>query len=210
MSSSPATTFDLYVWQAPRDLDADAAAALLARWHADGADPARSPFDPSSDVGWFHRELRHDLPWLELTSDAVPSTSTRPVWLSTEPEPPARLVAMRLPSDTPRDALESVFGLAVKYDLVVFNARTGRVHRPMEEMADYASATFWPRGAIQAAAAGGLGAIMALVAWLLGIPILSGVLIAIGLFLFSGAVYTFVHEGRKTLGRRGTDVDSRT
>ena len=83
-------TFDLYVWSAPRDLDADQAEALLESWHEEGGDPSESPFEPSSDVGWFHRELTKDAPELEAASDAVPTTSTRPVWLSTEPEPPAR------------------------------------------------------------------------------------------------------------------------
>ena len=52
--------FDLYAWKSPRDLDADAAAALVQRWHDEGADPAASPFEPSEDVGWFHRELTRD------------------------------------------------------------------------------------------------------------------------------------------------------
>ena len=75
-------TFDLYAWKSPRDLDADGAAALVQRWHDEGADPAASPFEPSEDVGWFHRELTRDEPELDVVSDAVPNASTRPVWLS--------------------------------------------------------------------------------------------------------------------------------
>jgi hypothetical protein len=137
--------FDLYVWQSPRDLDADGAAALIEAWQESGGDPSRSPFEPSSDVGWFHRELVKDAPDPEVLSDAVPNPSKTPIWLSTEPEPPAREVAMRLPPNTPRDGLKLIFGLATKYDLVLFNARTRRVTRPLEQMEAYASATFWPR-----------------------------------------------------------------
>jgi hypothetical protein len=49
-------TFDLYAWHSPRDIDEDAAEALLRTWHEEsGGDPARSPFAPSTDVGWFYR-----------------------------------------------------------------------------------------------------------------------------------------------------------
>jgi hypothetical protein len=193
---------DLYVWSAPRDLDADHAEALVAGWEADGGDPARSPFDPSTDVGWFHRELRQDAPDLGVSSDAVPSTSTMPIWLSSADEPPARIVAIRLSPDTPRDDLDTIASLAAKYDLVLFDRVNRRVIRPLDEMAAHAHATFWPAGAIQAATAGGAGLVLAIVAWLPEIPVLSGVLVVIGGFLFVGAVYTFVHEGRATLRDR--------
>ena len=64
-------------------------------------------------------------------------------------------------------------------------------------MAAHASATFWPGGAIQAAVAGGIGGVIAVVAWFLGIPLLSGVLVVVGGFMVVMAVYTFIHEGRK-------------
>jgi hypothetical protein len=64
-------------------------------------------------------------------------------------------------------------------------------------MAAHASATFWPAGAIQAAVAGGVGGVIAVVAWFLDIPLLSGILVVVGGFLVVMAVYTFIHEGRK-------------
>ena len=201
-------TFDLYAWKSPRDLDADAAAALLQRWHDEGADPAASPFEPSEDVGWFHRELTKDEPELDVVSDAVPNTSTRPVWLATDSEPPARLVAIRLASDTTADAVNDVFSLGVKYDLVLFDRRAHRVLLPQEEMAAYASATFWPGGAVQAAVAGGLGLVLALVGWFLPLPIVGWILIIVGGFMFVMAVFTFVHEGRAAMRARGSRSDS--
>ena len=54
--------FDLYVWQSPRDLDNDQAAGLLESWQDAGGDPSTSPFEPSTDVGWFYRELLKDVP----------------------------------------------------------------------------------------------------------------------------------------------------
>ncbi|HEV8671408.1 MAG TPA: hypothetical protein VGS01_11820 [Candidatus Limnocylindria bacterium] len=58
-------TFDLYTRKSPRDLDADQAEALLKSPHETGGDPANSAFEPSTDVGWFYRELTKDLPALE-------------------------------------------------------------------------------------------------------------------------------------------------
>jgi hypothetical protein len=197
-------TVDLYVWSASRDLDADEAEALVARWEADGGDPARSPFEPSTDVGWFHRELRQDAPGLETSSDAVPSSSRTPIWLSSTDEPPARVVAIRLAAHTPRDDFNAIVSLAAKYDLVLFDRSNRRVHRPLDLMAAHAHATFWPGGAIQAAVAGGVGAVTAVVAWMLGIPLISGILVVVGAFLAAGAIYTFVHEGRATLRDRRT------
>src|SRR6185436_5275211 len=63
--------FDLVVWSSPRDLDPDAAGALVRRWLDEGGDPAASPFEASSDIGWFVRELRNDLPDIDVVSDAV-------------------------------------------------------------------------------------------------------------------------------------------
>jgi hypothetical protein len=195
-------TFELYAWKSPRDLNAGEVEALVDSWQESGGDPSTSPFEPSTDVGWFYRELMRDAPRLDVSSDAVPNPSTAPIWLSGTDEPPARVVAVRMAPDTPRDVLDLIFGLATKYDLVLFDARSRRVHLPLEDMAAYASATFWPAGAIQAALAGGVGAVIAIVAWFLPIPVLSWLLVLVGGFLFVMAVYTFVHEGRKAVNAR--------
>lgn len=189
--------FDLYAWKSPRDLDADGAEALLKSWQDTGSDPGTSPFEPSTDVGSFHRELMKNVPGLVVRTDAVPDPSTAPIWLAATPEPPARMVAISLSPTAPRDTLEAIIGLAAKYDLVLFDARSRRVHLPLERMAAHASATFWPAGAIRAAAVGGLGVVIAVVAWFLGIPLLSGLLVVVGGFLVVMAVYTFIHEGRR-------------
>jgi hypothetical protein len=196
-------TFDLYAWKSPRDLDADAIDALLEKWHAAGGDPAMSPFEP--DVSWFYLELTKDEPELGATSDALPNTSKTPIWLGMTPEPPpARVVRIPVAAATPTDALDTVYGLAAKYDLVLYDPRDRGLHLPLEDLAAYASATFWPAGAIQAAVAGGIGLIIAVVAWFVGIPVLSGIAIVIGGFLFVMAVYTFVREGRKAVKARRT------
>jgi len=96
-------TFDLYAWASPRGLDGDAAAAAVAAWDSatpDGVPPphdAGLPFDPSTDVGWFYRELVLDLPGIEAASDVPRSRGTTPLWRSMEEASPARVVAMRLP-----------------------------------------------------------------------------------------------------------------
>jgi hypothetical protein len=198
-------THDLYVWANPRDLDADAAGELIRTWEAAGGDPASSPFEPDSDVGWFHREVTRDLPGIEVRSDAIPSTSRLPIVLSPDPEPPARLVAIELPredAETLRDALAEVYSLAVKYDLVVYEPGRGVIHRPNREMGEYASATFWPRDAIRTVVAIAIGVAVAAGAWSLGIPLLSGVIALFAAFMIGIFVFTLVAEARKALRRR--------
>jgi len=197
-------TFDLYAWKSPRDLDAAGVEALLDEWQAAGGDPATSPFEPSSDVGWFYLELTKDEPGLGASSDAPPSASKGPVWLGTTPEPPpARVVRIPMGAATPTGVLDSVFGLAAKYDLVLYDKRNRGVHLPLAELAEHASATFWPAGAIRAAVGGGIGLVIAVAAWFLGVPVLSGIATVIGGFLFVMALYTFAHEARKAKrGRR--------
>jgi hypothetical protein len=122
--------------------------------------------------------------------------------MSSTDEAPARVVAIRLPVQAARGALESILGLAAKYDLAVFDALNRRVHLPLDELAAHANATFWPGGAIQAAVAGGVGGLLAIGAWLLAIPVVSGILVVVGGFMFVMAVYTFVHESRNAVSRR--------
>ena len=89
--------FDIYVWAAPRDLDADAAAELIATWEAGGGDPAHAPFEPSTDIGWFHRELMKDLPGTGSSSFAgfsARTASTSAWWARST----ASSVACQLPS----------------------------------------------------------------------------------------------------------------
>jgi hypothetical protein len=109
---------------------------------------------------------------------------------------------MRLQPATSSDALDSIFGLAAKYDLVLFDTRSQQVHVPLEEMAAHASATFRPAGAIQASVAGGIGGVIVVAAWFIAIPIVSGILVLIGGFMVVMAAYTFIHEGRKAVKTR--------
>src|SRR5215210_474888 len=191
---TPDVAIDLYVWASPRDLDAERAAALIASWQQTGGAPNLSPFAPSTDVGWFYRELMKDAPDLDVLSDAAPSGSKTPIWLSSTDEPPARVVGIRLSPNTERDVLELIFSLAVKYDLVVFDARRQRVARPFESMSAYASATFWPAGAIRSVIAAVIGAGMLVAGYLLGIPVISWILELVGGFLLVLDVYVLIDE----------------
>ena len=202
-----AMRFDLYAWESPRDLDAATAASLVESWEAAGGDPAASPFEPSSNTGWFARELAHDSPATELLTDAPRWDANGPTWLQTEPAPPARVVAIRLDPSTTQEALEDILGLAAKYDLVLYDARRGVVIEPLAAMAEHASSTFWPTGAIQAGVAGLAGLAAAAVAFALSIPVVSGIVIVIGGFMAVMSIYTFVHEGRAAMRRRGPSPD---
>lgn len=198
---------DLYVWSQPADLDEREILDRLGAWERAGADPAMSPFEPSTDVGWFARELVDEHPWVRLVTDAVPRKTSTPIWRSGTDERPARLVAIGLPPGLDGTSVAelrgSVYGLAAKYDLTVFAADAGRLHRPLDEMASSASPTFWPRGAIQAGMAGIGGLVLAVIAWGLSIPFLSGIAILVGGFLFVLAVLTLGHEAFVRLRRQG-------
>jgi hypothetical protein len=198
--------FDVYVWMAPRNLDAHAAAGLVAGWEASGREPGESPFEPSVDIAWFRRELAKELPSLEVRSDAVPSGSRLPIVLATDDPPPARVIAIRLPRDDAaalRDTLGEIYSLAVKYDTIVYEAARGAIHEPNRELAERASATFWPRDAIRTIVAIALGLGVAVGAWLLGVPLLSGGIVVFALFMVAIFVVTLASEGRKALRRRG-------
>jgi len=197
-------TFDLYAWAEPRVDDVTEAMALTGPWIEAGADPAASPFEPSTDVAWFFRELTKDLPLIDAVSVGAPNASSRPIWLETDDPAPARVVAIRLSPAAPRAEMEEAYSLAMKYDLVLFDARTPHVHHPLEAMSAYASATFWPRGAIRSVVAGLLGAAIAYMAWSVGVPIISGIAIVIGLFLVLLTVVTLGHEIRERLRPPGS------
>ena len=198
-------TDDLYIWAGPHDIDAAAAAELVATWQAAGGVPRESPFEQSTNVGWFVRELHKEFPELVLETDAVPTITSTPVWMSGSNEPPARVVVIRNYQSVAAEMHQDVMSLATKYDLAVFypNGPNGPVLQfPFRAMEEYASATFWPHGARQAAIAGVGGAILATVAWFIGIPVISGVLIVIGVFMAVLSVLTFVSEGRRAMARR--------
>jgi len=117
------------------------------------------------------------------------------------------VVAIGLEASTAREALEDILALAAKYDLVLYDARRGTVMEPLAVMVEQASATFWPSGAIQAGAAGLAGLAAAVVAFALSIPVVSGIVIVVGGFMAVMSIYTFVHEGRAALRRRGSTSD---
>ena len=102
-----------------------------------------------------------------------------------------------------RERLQDVYGLATKYDLVVYDPARARVDLPMEAMAAVASATFWPGGAIRSIVATAIVLAIAAGAFLIGIPILSGFVILFALFMAAIFVFTIVTEARKALHRDG-------
>ena len=190
--------FDLIVWAEPKDLDSVTARHLIDAWVAAGGDPAASPFEPSTDIGWFYRELKSDLPDVDAVSDARPTTTSRPVWLSGSDEPPARVIGIRL-SEGAGGVIETVFGLAVKYDAMLFDPGSGALTRPQQIMSQHASATFWPAGAVRSVVAGVIGVALAVFGWVLGIPIVGWLLILIGGFLAVLSIVTLIAEARKRL-----------
>jgi hypothetical protein len=197
--------FDIYVWSEPRDLEADAAEALIRTWQESGGDPFASPFEPTTDVGWFYRELTKDLPDVDAMSDGEPNTTSRPIWLAPEPDQYARFVGVNVPRNDPdlaREVLEEVFSLAVKYDVVVYEPARGIIRRPQAEVADYASSTFWPGGAIRTVIAIVIGVAVVVGAWAVGVPLVSGIVALFAAFMVAIFAFTLVVEGQKARKRR--------
>jgi hypothetical protein len=60
--------------------------------------------------------------------------------------------------------------------------------------------------------AGAVGLGIAVAGWVLAIPLLGGILVLVGGFLFVMAVFTFVHEGRVAARarRQGGDASPRS
>lgn len=193
-----ARPFDLVIWREPHEVDEAQAIALLDPWLAGGGDPATSPFEPSTDIGWFFRELRENDPDIDAVSDAVPRQTKVPIWASGSDEAPARVVLIRLADapDARRAEVELLFSLGMKYDLVIFDANRRTISRPLEQMDAVASATFWPRGALRAVSAGIVGAIMAVGGYVLGIPVVSGIAVIVGGLFFVLAAYTLAAATR--------------
>jgi hypothetical protein len=192
----------IYVWKSPRPADAAEAAAILAS----------ESFEPSDDVRWFARELAGDAPPI-WNPDAAPRGGPYPdtVVAVPIPEPSGDDAAGSgdgAGSGHPgpheaavRDLLEDVFGLATKYDLIVFEPDRGIVTAPSEAMAAHASATFWPGGAIRSIVATVIALGVAAGAFAVGIPIVSGVVVLFALFMAAIFAFTIVSEARKRMGR---------
>ena len=64
-------------------------------------------------------------------------------------------------------------------------------------MGEYASATFWPRGAIRTVVAIVIGVAVAAGAWLVGIPLLSGAVALFAAFMVAIFVSSMVVEVRR-------------
>jgi len=193
---------DLYAWAEPRDLSDEAAAELVEGWLAAGGDPAASPFEPRTDVAWFYRELTKAWPDIDAVSDGAPNTRSRPIFLETDDPPPARVVAIRLTRERGDIELDEVFGLAMKYDLLIYDPSRKHLGQPLAAMSALASATFWPRGAVQSVVAGLVGIGVAVGAWVASIPIVSGVVVVIGVFFVVLTAAVLGSETRKWWRRR--------
>ena len=193
----------LYVWNAPRVTDPAEAAELIRSWTEAGDAAEGRPFEASNEVHWFFNELVKDAPEVEATIDGAHEHGTEKWWWAADPGPTDRLAVLTLTEATPPGVVSEIFSIAAKYDLVVYDQSHEKVHLPLEAMTAYAEATFWPGGAIQAAVAGLIGAALAVGAWFVAIPILSGIVIVVGGFMAVMSIFTFVHEARRAIRTRG-------
>ena len=186
----------------------DGAAALVERWQAAGGDPAASPFESTTESGGS----------IASSPRITRGSTRRPMPCAAPARPrsgcpgvmsrPARVVAIRLTPAAAHDELDSIFGLAAK-------VRPGRVRRTERRPPPAPPGAgrvhqrqVLARGRDPGGGRRRDGAVIAVVAWILGIPLLSGILMIVGGFLFVMAVYTFVHEGRKTMRARRSDGES--
>jgi uncharacterized membrane protein len=182
-------SYDLMVWKGPVVATGEEADELLRRSYAEGD----AVFEQSPDVLRFYDELTERYPPLESFPESELVAGTAVTYWSDSPERSDRVVAMSLQWGVPDDVVEFIGDLATKHGLVLFDPAGPDVHRPgvPDERTPFGAA-----GTVQTIVAGLAGLLLAVVAWLLSIPILSGILIVIGLFLGLMAGYTLVRESR--------------
>jgi hypothetical protein len=184
-------SFDLYVWKGPIVRTGEAASALVGR-----SLDATSPFDPSADVVGFYRELIATYPPLEAFPEADLIAGTATTHWSVSPGPSDRFIEMHLQWGTPDKVLDFITALARRHALVLFDPQGPDVHLPddPEEWPPFTLAA-----AIRALVAGLVGAVIAVVGWVVAIPLVSGIAIVVGGFLAVMAVYTFIAQCLRAL-----------
>ena len=182
------------VWKVPVVATGEEADELVRRSYREGD----VIFERSPDVLRFYDELTERYPPLESFPESELAAGTAITYWSDSPERSDRFVAMSLQWRVPDDVVEFIGDLATKHGLVLFDPAGPDVHRPgvPDERTPFGVA-----GAVQATVVGLAGLLLAIVAWFLSIPIVSGILIVIGLFLALMAVYTLVHEFRERTRR---------
>jgi hypothetical protein len=185
-------TYDLLVWKSPVVSDQDVARAMVDVWLAD----ERGPFEASGDVSRFYDALLAKYPPLESLTQELHDTSRSSPWAQT-PERSDRVVAMSFVWSVPGEVIDDVFALAREHGLVLYDPQGPDIHLPggSDEAARREGFTW-------ATLVGIAGALLAIVAWRLSIPILSGVLVVVGAALALMAIATVIHVARESLAAR--------
>lgn len=183
-------SFDLYVWKGPVVATGEEAGELVRRSFTEGD----VVFEPSPDVLRFYEELTERYPPLESFPEAQLVAGTAVTYWSDSPERSNRVVSMSLQWRVPDGVVEYIGDLATKHGLILFDPQGPDVHRP--GVPDERT-PFGAQGAIQATIAGLAGLALAVAAWFVSIPILSGILIVVGLFFAVMAVYALITELRE-------------
>jgi hypothetical protein len=182
-----AMSYDLLFWKAPVVSDEDKARALTHRFLEDQT----GPFEPSDDVLRFYDEVLARYPALESYSmDELRASPPVSHWSET-PERSDRLVVMSFSWSVPGEVIDTITGLARKRDLVIYDPQGPHVQAPgdPDEPTPVGLKDF-----VWGILVGLAGALVALVAWLASVPILSGVFVVGGAFLAVMAVVTLVHD----------------
>jgi hypothetical protein len=188
-------SYDLLFWKAPVVRDEDKARALTHRWLEDET----GPFEASDDVLRFYDDVLAKYPPLESYSmDELRRSPAVSHWSET-PERSDRLVVMSFSWSVPGEVIDTVIALARQHELVLYDPQGPHVQAPGESdeatpvgVADFVWGTL----------VGIAGALVALVAWLASVPILSGIFVVGGAFLALMAILTLVHDVRESLSSR--------
>ena len=182
-------SFDLLVWKSPVVSTDEEARALADRW----AESETGPFEPSPDVARFYDALMERYPPLEAFSDEQLRRKPGVTHWSVTPERSDRVVLLNFSWSVPGDVLDDVVTLAREHGLVLYDPQGPNVTLPD---GDDGGTPFGAEGFVWGTLVGIFGALLAVVAWMLSIPILSGILVVVGAFLAVMAVLTLVFEGR--------------
>lgn len=134
---------DFVVWKAPVVSGPDEADQLLVRFYEGHEVEA---FERSEDLLRFHDELMEAFPPLESFPDDQILTDSP--WAMT-PERSDRVITLNVVWSTPPDQLATIYTLAMRYGLVLYDPQAPKVHPPVR-----------PRAAVEGGVLGGTVAVV--------------------------------------------------
>jgi hypothetical protein len=185
-------SMSLILWKSPVIDDPDHAKALVDRLLEQGDEQA---LEPSDDVARFCDELTARYPPLEAFSDEELAAGVSP-WADS-PERSDRHVFLSIRWSAPNDVLDAIEELARKYELVLYDPQGPDVGVPSPERHVAVGPTFGD--VARTFVLGSFGVLLAVGAWVVSIPILTWIIVAVGGFVAFVAAFILFEFAREVL-----------